>query len=131
MLVEIFTRHVEIFTKTERTGIYYSRSLNNSNFIYENTDTINFLDEDYQYQGYGVCDTIDQILEYYDFENDSRKFAIFLTAIYKEDQPEEYGFRFSKWGPYIGTKELIGADYIYDEPNVDMVYVWEVLEIKD
>lgn len=82
------------------------------------------------FQEYGVCDNVEQIFKFYDFERDPRKFAIFLTPMYKEDQPSRGGWRWEKWGPYIGNKKST-ADYLYDEDYIDMVYVYHIVEVLD
>ena len=80
-------------------------------------------------QNYGVCDNYQQILEYLPVETDPRKFIIVLTPIYKKHEPCRYGWRWEKWGEYIGTQKSV-ADYLYDEPYIDMVYVYHVYEVS-
>ena len=79
---------------------------------------------------YGVVDNFDQLLSLYDFERDTRKFAIFLTPIFKEHQAEDGGWRWSKWGPYYGTQKP-QTEYLYDEPNIDLVFVYHIIEFFD
>lgn len=76
---------------------------------------------------YGVVDSFDQLLSLYDFERDPRKFAIFLTPIFKENQEPEGGWRWSKWGPYYGTQKP-QTEYLYDDPNIDLVFVFHIIE---
>lgn len=35
------------------------------------------------------------------------------------------GWRWEKWGPYIGTQRSV-ADYLHDEPDIDYVYTFHV-----
>lgn len=89
---------------------------------------------------YGVCDNPEQLLNAYDFEKDERKLVIALTPIYKKDQPPKEGWRWHKWGPYIGNKRKMCNcnpkfsipvyEYLYDEPDVDLVYCFHIYEIK-
>lgn len=83
---------------------------------------------------YGVCDNYEQILEREEdidyYVNSDEKFCILMTPIYKKEQPAEGGWRWCKWGDYIGDQES-EAEYLYDEPNIEMVYVWSIYKIED
>lgn len=84
----------------------------------------------YYFKGYGVCDNEDQVYRMYKWlEDQDEEYCIFLTPIFKEHQPPHGGWRWEKWGEYIGNKES-KADYLYDEPDIDMVYVYSVCKIK-
>jgi hypothetical protein len=77
---------------------------------------------------YGVCDNYEQILtQCPGIVTSERKFLITLTPILKLGQPAEGGWRWHKWGPYIGTHEIT-QEYLYDEPVVDQVYVYHIYE---
>lgn len=82
---------------------------------------------------YGLCDTPEQVLEhpkYSEVLNDpTRKFTVFLTLVRKEDQPEYYGFRWTKWGEYIGTQNP-QCEYLYNETEIEEVLVFHILEHK-
>lgn len=84
---------------------------------------------------YGVCDYenfIEQISEYYKnylSESNPRKFFVTVELISKESQPKSGGWRWHKWGPYIGTKEP-RCEYLYDEPEIDKVVIFELYEIS-
>ena len=112
---------------------------------------------------YGVCDSIDDILnydltkyydeDYYDdedrdvilsvtpyktlgelLEKSDRQYAIFMTEMNQEDQPEHDGWRWHKWGPYIG-KHNVKYEYLYDEDMSDIgqkhIYVFHIYEFLD
>lgn len=81
---------------------------------------------------YGVCDNYQQILE-----RDNRvknliklpeEFIIVLCEIKKEDQPEDGGWRWCKWGEYIGNFEPT-EEYLYDEEEISSVYVYNVYRV--
>jgi hypothetical protein len=79
----------------------------------------------------GVCDSYEQILKKCPelLEDDGRKFIISLTRIIAENQPEEGGWRWHKWGEYIGDYKPI-CEYIYDEKDlINEVFVYEIIEI--
>lgn len=75
---------------------------------------------------HGVCDNLQQILEKFPIINHpSMEFCISMTQITKADQPKEYGWRWHKWGDYIGTHD-IKCEYLYDEADIEYVYVFHV-----
>ena len=80
---------------------------------------------------YGVADNIQQVLNYYDkqIKDSNRKYCISCTGIRKSDQPENGGWRWCKWGEYIGIKNS-QADYLYDEPVITEVLVFQIYELK-
>lgn len=85
---------------------------------------------------YGVCDNASQVLDYFDslreWHDDYMKgklFTILLTPIFREDQPEYGGWRWHKWGQYIG-KFKSRCEYLYDEKGIDYVYCFDIVEIE-
>lgn len=89
------------------------------------------------WNNYGVADNASQVLDYYDslcmqhqeYMN-NRKFIIMLTPIFKEDQFEHNGWKWHKWGRYIGKFNL-QHEYLYDESGIDYVYCFSILEVKE
>lgn len=79
---------------------------------------------------YGVCDSIEQFKEH--FADELREavahYVVFLTPVRREDQSPEGGWRWHKWGPYIG-KYIPQHEYLYDE-NIDEVYVFRIWRRK-
>ena len=89
------------------------------------------------WQDYGVADNASQIMDYYDkLYNehsdymDNHKFVILLTPIFREDQPEYGGWRWHKWGPYLGVHN-IKCEYLYNEKGIDYVYAFKILEVEE
>ena len=77
---------------------------------------------------YGVCDNYQQILDQCPMLKDSdRQFFITIKSVKKENQDPDGGWRWHKWGPYIGTHEIT-TEYLYDEPNVEEVFVYHIYE---
>lgn len=77
---------------------------------------------------YGVCDTVEQVLEKCpELEASNRKFVITVTPIIKSKQPPEGGWRWHKWGEYIGTQDP-QCEYIYDEPHIERVLCFHIYE---
>lgn len=80
---------------------------------------------DYRKSQYGVADSIDQIKEYFKEEIDDpeRKYVISVTPVWQKDQPEWGGWRWHKWGEYIGELNP-QCEYLYDEKfGEDFEYV--------
>ena len=78
---------------------------------------------------YGVCDNYLQVLEQEpDLIKSDNKYVITVTPINKDNQPEEGGWRWHKWGSYIGTQKPT-TEYLYDEPEIEEVYVYHVYQI--
>jgi hypothetical protein len=57
-----------------------------------------------------------------------RRFTLAFTRVRKRDQPDEGGWRWHKWGEYIGEKSP-QYEYLYDEGNeIEEVYCYHVYE---
>jgi len=71
-----------------------------------------------------VVDSPEQFIERYHhlLEADERTFAVFFTVIRKADQSEEGGWRWHKWGEYLGS-HTPQHEYLYDEEGIEEVYV--------
>ena len=81
---------------------------------------------------YGVADNAEQILDYLktrtDVLNETDEYVVLMTPIYKDLQPERDGWRWHKWGEYIGVQNS-QCEYLYDEKDIEMVFVFEVVEV--
>jgi len=78
---------------------------------------------------FGVCDSYDQVLARWpSLETDPRHFQIWLTEVRREDQSEHGGWRWHKWGPYLGTYE-IKHEYLYDE-DIERVFPFSIIEVN-
>lgn len=79
---------------------------------------------------YGVCDNYEQIIEKYKILTTSESlFSIVITPMIKNEQPESGGWRWHKWGSYIGEHEIT-SEYLYDEEDIEKVYVFHIYEFK-
>jgi hypothetical protein len=77
---------------------------------------------------YGVCDDIDNLLNVIpELLSPDREFVVLLTEITKSGQPRYEGWRWHKWGDYIGTQTPT-TEYIYDEPEIELVYCYHIYE---
>ena len=78
---------------------------------------------------FGVCDHYRQVLtKYPELKTSSRKFVLSITPVLKVNQPPRGGWRWHKWGEYIGDKTPT-KEYLYDEPKIEKVYCYHILEI--
>ena len=91
----------------------------------------NFDGETYLWRGaYGVCDSKENLLEVYpELVADGRTFVVNLCRIDKDEQPDEGGWRWHKWGDYIGNQTPT-TEYIYHEPLIERVYCYHIYEKK-
>lgn len=80
--------------------------------------------------GYGVCDNYEQVLSHHPEVNDpNKKFVITLTPIIKAEEPSGGGWRWHKWGEYIGTLNP-QCEYLYDENDtIQKVYVYHIYQL--
>lgn len=115
------------------TGIY---ACEHFNFDMEFTDEhlrpseLNY--PDFQdFNCYGVCDSAEQLMSCLPNEviNGETAYVISITQINKADEPEQHGWRWHKWGPYIGVHEP-QCEYIADEPEIETVYCYHIYKVK-
>lgn len=85
---------------------------------------------------YGVADSIDQIKEYFkeEIEDTNRKYFITATPVFqdKENKGKGGGWRWHKWGEYIGKLDS-KCEYLDDEDfGEDFKYVicFHLYEVK-
>jgi hypothetical protein len=93
------------------------------------------LQSDEKYFGcYGVCDSPEQLLTHpfgQWLAASVRRFTVSFTCVRKVDQSPDGGWRWHKWGEYIGTKDP-QHEYLYDEgPEIEEVYCFHVYECLD
>jgi len=83
-------------------------------------------------ESFGVCDDLNNLIskEPELLNNDKRYFCIALTPILKKNQSADGGWRWHKWGEYIGSQTPT-TEYLYDEENIDKVFVYHIYELTD
>lgn len=91
-----------------------------------------FSADDGNYRGsYGVCDDVANLLAVYpELEAPGREFVVRMTPILKANQESSGGWRWHKWGEYIGHQSPSGCEYLYDEPTIEKVYCFSIYERK-
>jgi hypothetical protein len=84
------------------------------------------------FSGIGVCDTPGQILNGPIGDRlraDQREFCISFVHIHKGEPPGRGGWRWHKWGPYIGTGKP-EYEYLDDEKDFkDGVYTYHIYQV--
>ena len=86
------------------------------------------------FQSYGVCDNASQAIEYYELlekegiANKEDKYVILMTPFFKEKEPEYGGWRWHKWGPYIGIQNK-QCEYLHDEEDIEMIYAFQIQQM--
>jgi len=81
---------------------------------------------------YGVCDNYKQVVEQEPMLQEDYKdkeFVVFVTPVRKSEQPETGGWRWHKWGPYIGNQKP-QEEYLFNEPEIEEVFVYHIYELK-
>lgn len=82
---------------------------------------------------FGVCDSPQQFLDRYGkvLEDDQHLYAVFMVHVRKDTQDPKGGWRWHKWGEYVGTGEPT-TEYLYDEPGFpDGVWTFHVYEVTE
>ena len=109
-----------------RPGIYEIGHFGSSAFLrdYEEYDSFG------ERGNYGVCDTVEQLLQHYpELEAEGRHFVVTITRVRRDQQSEEGGWRWHKWGEYIGTQNP-RHEYLFDDTHIDEVLVFHIYEKK-
>lgn len=90
---------------------------------------------DFKKSSYGVADSVEQIKSYYaeEIETKERKFFISMTPVYqdKNNKGKGGGWRWHKWGPYIGNLNP-KCEYLDDEDfgdGFEYVIVFQIYEV--
>lgn len=112
------------------TGVYSVGHHNFGNSIFIKDDWPKLVDKDGEYFGsFGVCDSLDQVFEQCPMiKKSDTKYCISLTEVTKDTQSPEGGWRWHKWGSYIGNQNPT-TEYLYDEPEIKSVYCYSIYAI--
>jgi hypothetical protein len=85
--------------------------------------------EPLDFDEYGVCDTPQQAVDRLGLKERPEKFFVTFVRIRRVDQPADGGWRWHKWGPYIGDKNPT-CEYLHDEKAIEEVWTYHVYEPK-
>ena len=88
------------------------------------------LENDEDVPEHGVCDTPQQLLEKFDLNSSRMDLVVFFVKISKAAQPADGGWRWHKWGEYIGDLDP-QCEYIYDEKeHIQEVYTFGIYVVN-
>ena len=117
------------FTKTDVKGTY----LTGLNARYAIPDLTNLVIKgDWEF-AHGVSDNLGQILDFHYKElkeSCKRKFIVCATPIIKAEQPKSGGWRWHKWGEYIGYKEPQHEYLVDEDESFNKLYVYSIYELE-
>lgn len=108
------------------TGLYENAHWNFGDTL---ADTWNDYPELGEFGPYGVCDSPEQFMEKMGaiLANSQRRFVVSFVHLHKSDQSPKGGWRWHKWGEYIGNQSP-RCEYLYDEPEISEVWTFHVYE---
>ena len=82
---------------------------------------------------YGVCDSVENLMAVRgeDLNDPTRRFIVALTKVERDpsNKGKGGGWRWHKWGEYIGAHE-IQCEYLDDEEGIDHVYCFHIYEME-
>lgn len=80
---------------------------------------------------YGVCDDPMQVVANWPcLLLDDLEHFIAFNEVRRDEQPSSGGWRWHKWGSYIGEHETT-QEYLYDEPDIEKVYTFKIYTFKE
>lgn len=113
--------HVE-----QHPGIYLIGHFNGSHVFPE--DVFDQYPSGLPFGSYGVCDGVDNLMEKIpELVTSEREFVVTMTRVRRDEQSPEGGWRWHKWGEYIGSFDS-QCEYLYDEEGIDEVYCYHIFE---
>lgn len=143
-------KFTDFFEPTEYTGVYWSncdygsinawckqKAVYNSKGFRDKLRSIprddidTYMDFDSNAWTYGVADNLEQIVEMYN-ENQESYFegnhVVLAFKVHKDPQHPCCGWRWHKWGQYIGTQSP-KCEYLNDEPEIEEVVVFSIYKV--
>ncbi|MDX5412855.1 MAG: hypothetical protein LPK02_07385 [Rhodobacterales bacterium] len=76
---------------------------------------------------YGVCDSVEQFDALFGdtLRAHEHSFIVTFVEIRRADQHPNGGWRYHKWGEYVGTQEPM-HEYLYDDKHIDRVFTFHI-----
>ena len=86
-------------------------------------------DRKYPVWPFAVFDTPEQVFQKWSWiETDPNLYVVSIAVLRKEEQEPYGGWRWHKWGDYLGDLEP-QCEFLYDEPEIEQAVVAHVYEI--
>jgi len=108
--------------ESDENGVFVVDTLNPNQFFEYFLPDFNYSDHSTHY---GVADNTEQIMSHVGPSNHVR--LVFAVRLLKSDCSERDGWRWHKWGEYIGTQNP-QCEYLYDEPEIDEIMIYSVYD---
>ncbi|AFU86705.1 hypothetical protein D869_gp209 [Caulobacter phage CcrRogue] len=79
---------------------------------------------------YGVCDGPEQLLALIPdlIDDPDTNYFISMVEVRREHQPDRGGWRYHKWGPYIGEQKP-EHEYLYHDTHIESVWTFHIYEV--
>ena len=133
-------RFEHLFKSTKYTGVYNSdfdgdvinawckQTAYFSNGYRRNHRETYFRSKIY-YWYFGVADNIEQVIDFYN-KNECGLFSgNHVISYFEVRKSPTCGWRWHKWGPYIGTQEP-QCEYLADEPEIEKVICFSIYKVR-
>lgn len=94
-------------------------------------DVTSFVCANFNAWTYGVADNLEQAVQFYKDNKDDYfrgNHVIFVTEIHKDPTQPCCGWRWHKWGEYIGTQNP-KCEYLNDEPEIEKVLCFSIYKV--
>ena len=80
---------------------------------------------------YGVADNVEQVKNKFAeaIKSETDEYVISVTEVRKDEQSDEGGWRWHKWGEYIGKQDP-QCEYLADEPKIESVYCFHIYKVE-
>lgn len=81
---------------------------------------------------YGVADNLEQVIDFYNTNEDGffkGNHVISTFEVHKDVEAPYCGWRWHKWGPYIGTQEP-RCEYLNNEPEIEKVICFHIYKVN-
>lgn len=113
------------------TGLFVDCGFNFGNCVDKTGLDEHWFDESDPIPAYGVADSVEQFLEKFKtiIEASDYGYAVGFTEVNRSEQSREGGWRWHKWGEYIGKREP-QCEYLHDEPDIESIVTFSVLRTK-
>lgn len=113
-------------------GIYQISHFNGEYEFVGITNTWPDLGTNYEFNCYGVCDSVENLLDKLGAVLATPDRNFFVTMVRVNRNPSNKGngggWRWHKWGPYIGSFNS-QCEYLDDEEGIDGVYCYHIYEV--
>ena len=116
-------------------GVYRDWS-HNFNHTFRDTGAPDDFDLDFpdlgDFESFGVADSVAQVVAALPSQvvASAQAYVVAVVQVNKRDQPAWGGWRWHKWGPYIGQQSPT-AEYLADEPLISEVWCYSVYAVRE